>query len=211
MCVALRVRVLAVLAATMRMFQDEMVATSWLMVTIEAVEHSIAVYAGGQGWSASGSSAQPIRAAGLRDSWARPATKLKMLLIANESQASRAGSGANGGGTDAGGHWVTPQAFAGQDVWTIWARPSWARPPAKPKGLLDANEQRDPRVGSDANGGGTNSSGAVCSGAADSGAVDRAQLAVLQLAGVQIVVVQTLAQLVAMQQAGVQDRTAHGR
>ena len=56
----------------MVMIQREMVAHSWTMITMNAVEHSRAVHAGGQGWSASGSSAgQPDRAAGPRTSWAR--------------------------------------------------------------------------------------------------------------------------------------------
>ena len=149
-------RVLAVLVVIMGLIQREMVATSWTMITIDAVEHSRAVQAGGQGGSASWSSAQPIRVAGLRTPWPRPSTNLKPLLTTNESWASGGCSGANGSGIDAGGHWMTSQRCAGQAVWTIWARPSRARPPAKPKALLDANEQRDPRVGSDTNGGGRN-------------------------------------------------------
>ena len=57
--------VLAVLVAIMVMIQHEMVAHSWTVITKNTMEHSRAAHADGQGWSAIGSSGQPLRAAGL--------------------------------------------------------------------------------------------------------------------------------------------------
>jgi hypothetical protein len=159
----------------MGLIQREMVAHSRTMVTIDAVEHSRAVHADGQGWSASGSSAgQPDRADGLRPSWARSPAKSKTLRDADESLTSRGGSGAVSSGEDARGHWLTLQGHAEQMNRLPGLRPSWARPPAKPKILLDANEQRSrTRVDISASGVSADGRSAVCSGATGRGAVGR--------------------------------------
>ena len=101
-------RVLAVLVVIMVMIQREMVAHSWTVITKNTAEHSKATRAGGQGWSATGSSAgQPDGADGPRPSWTRPLRKPNALLGANASWASRAGSGAISSSADAGGHRLT--------------------------------------------------------------------------------------------------------
>ena len=163
---------LAVLALIMGLIQREMVAHSWTMITIDAVEHSRAAHAGGQGWSASGSSAgQPDGADGPRPSWTRPLRKPNALLGANASWASRAGSGAISSSADAGGHRLKLQAGAVQIYGPARPRPSWAPPSANPLALLDANEERHLRDGSDADGGGAGGSDAGSSGASGRGAV----------------------------------------
>ena len=165
--------VLAVLVAIMVMIQREMVAHSWTVITKNTMEHSRAAHADGQGWSAIGSSGQPLRAAGLGPSWARSSTKLKALLGPNGTWASRADSCTNGSGADVAGYWLTPQGRAGQTYGVSGPRPSWARPSAMPESLLDETEQRHSQVGSDAKGVGADGSGAVGSDAAGSDAVSR--------------------------------------
>jgi hypothetical protein len=62
----------------MVMIQCEMVALSWTVITKNTAEHSKATHAGGQGWSATGSSAgQPVRAVGPSLLWARSSSALE--------------------------------------------------------------------------------------------------------------------------------------